>query len=157
MDELYLAYLSLLDELSRDLDKLSALAQKKIDAVRRDDLMALDEVMKHEQAMSLSLRGQEQKRQKLTAQLGLEGVRLPGLASHFPDRLQPQAKESAERLHRSYGVYKTASEAARSTLEVNLHEIEKVIASHGGAPAPGVGYAPANVEPPKNMKTDFRA
>lgn len=157
MDDLYLAYLDLLDGLCAELDRLSALARKKVDAVRRDDLMALDEVMKQEQVIALSLRGQEQKRQKLAAQLSLAGTTLAGLADRFPKHLYPRAKETANSLHRSYEVYQAVSGAARSTLEINLHEIEKVIAASGVDATPGAGYAPPDVQPPKNMKTDFRA
>lgn len=157
MDDLYLSYLSLLDEVAAQLEQLAQLAGEKVGAVRRDDLMALDGVMKREQVCALSLRGLEQKRQKLSAQLELEGVRLAGLADRFPKALYPQAKETANNLHRSYGIYRAAAEAARTTLEVNLHEIEKIIAAHGVDPKQSAGYAPAQAEPPKHMKTDFRA
>ena len=157
MEEHYLAYLSLLGGLNSDLEQLTSLAQQKTDAVRQDDLMALDEVLKQEQAMSLTLRGLEQKRLALISQLGLEGVSLSDLSSRYPAELRAQAKEAAETVQRTYKVYCSAADAARITLECNLHEIEKFIASAGGAPTEGAGYTPPNTEPPKKMKTDFRA
>ena len=47
----------------------------------------------------------------------------------------------------------------RTTLELNLHQIEKLVAAAGGDPKDlDAGYAPpANAEPPRRMKTDFRA
>lgn len=156
MEERCTAYLSLLEELQTSLDRLSELARQKIDAVRRDDLLALDEVIKEEQVLSLSLRSLEQRRGRLLAELGLDGVPLSGLTARFPAQLQPRATQTVRALQRSYESYRTASEVARSTLECNLHEIEKVIASHGGD-ARGVGYLPPDAQPPKNMKTDFRA
>ena len=50
MEEVFLSYLKLLQELSRDLDRLAQLEQQKSGTVRDNDLLALDEVLKQEQA-----------------------------------------------------------------------------------------------------------
>lgn len=150
-------YLTLLGELTGHLDHLTALAQQKTAAVRHNDLLGLDEVLKQEQAISLSLRGLEQRRLAQLAQLGLSNVPLGELAQHFPAALQPQARQAVNTLRRGYDLYRTAAELARNTLEVNLHQVEQVIAASGGTPAHGAGYVPPDAEPPRNMKTDFRA
>lgn len=131
MEQARQAYLSLLNELSGRLDQLSELARQKTQAVKKDDLTALDEALKQEQAMTLNLRGLEQKRLKAVSQLGLEGSSLSELASRYPDSMQIQARQTAEKLLRSYQEYRCAAEVARNTLELNLHEIEKVIAASG--------------------------
>ena len=64
MGDIYQAYLSLLRSLGESLEQLSALARKKAAAANADDLMALDEIMKQEQAMTLAFRGMEQTREK---------------------------------------------------------------------------------------------
>lgn len=158
MEQQYSAYLDVLDGLSRDLDQMADLCREQSDAVRRDDLIGLDGVMKREQVVGLSLRGREQKRQKLALQLGLDGSRLSALPRLVPESLLPRTQESVERLKRSYDSYQDAAQVARHTLEINLHEIEKIIAAHGIDPAENAGYAAeASVQPPSNMKTDFRA
>lgn len=158
MQELYSAYLTTLDELSADMEKLAGLAREQCAAVRRDDLMALNDVMKREQVIGLSLRGKEQKRQKLSLQLGLDGTRLSALPRNVPPALLPRAQETVERLRRSYDGYRVAAEVARNTLEINLHEIEKIIAASGIDSARSAGRtAEEPAQPPKNMKTDFRA
>ncbi len=157
MEQARQAYLSLLNELSGRLDQLSELARQKTQAVKKDDLTALDEALKQEQAMTLNLRGLEQKRLKAVSQLGLEGSSLSELASRYPDSMQIQARQTAEKLLRSYQEYRCAAEVARNTLELNLHEIEKVIAASGVDTAGVPGYAAPVPEPPKRMKTDFRA
>lgn len=158
MEKLYSDYLNVLDGISADMDKLADLCREQCAAVRRDDLMGLDEVMKREQVIGLSLRGREQKRQKLSLQLGLDGTRLSALSRNVPESLLPRTQESVERLRRSYDSYQNAAQVARHTLEINLHEIEKIIAAHGIDPAESAGYAAEEpVQPPTNMKTDFRA
>lgn len=154
----YRSYLGLLNELSGCLDRLSALAQEKADSVRQDDLMALGDVLKQEQAMTLTLRGLDQRRIKLLEGLGLNGVSLAELPSRVPPGLEDEARQAAEAARRSYQEYRSYADMARNTLELNLHQIEKVLTAAGVDPAdPGAGYEPPGVEPPQNMKTDFRA
>lgn len=158
MENPHQAYLQLLENLSGVLERLSNLARQKADVVRRDNLTALNEVLKQEQAATLNLRGLEQKRMKLLAELGMEKVPLSGLADRFPAELRTQAKQTVETLRRNYEIYHSAAEVARNTLECNLHEVEKVIESLGIAPAEGTGYAgDLPIAPPKQMRTDFRA
>ena len=158
MEQRFLAYLDLLSQLSGHLERLTQLSQQKAEAVRRDDLLALDEALKQEQVLTRALRGLEQKRLSLLDQLGLKGVPLNELERHYPDLLQLQARQVIDALQRSYQVYRSASQAARNTLECSLHEIERIIAASGVNPAEAsAGYEAPGAEPPKNMKTDFRA
>ncbi len=147
-----------MSELGESLDRLSGLARQKQEHVRADDLIGLDEVLKQEQAMTLTLRGLEQRRLKLVSQLGLEGTGLDDLPEKFPDALRPEARQTVDAVRESYSLYRSCADAARNMLEVNLHEMERLIAASGAAPAAhGAGYQAPGVEPPKNMKTDFRA
>ena len=152
------AYLNLLKELSGSLNRLGELSEQKAQTVRQDDLLAMDEVLKQEQVLSLSLRGLEQRRVKLLAKLGMSNVPLSDLAEQYPPELQDEAKRTVEELRRSYKEFRARSDMARNLLEMNLHRIEKVVTAAGGDPKDlNAGYAPPGVEPPKNMKTDFRA
>lgn len=157
MENGLLEYLSLLDSIRESLDQLTQLNQEKTECVRKDDLATLNEILKKEQAMSLTLRGQEQKRLKLAESLGLQDVPLRQLATKYPDSLYLQAKNTAENLLRQYEVYGASAEVARNTLECNLHEVEKILQQLGGDPAAGPGYSAPEVAPPAAMKTDFRA
>ena len=158
MEQLHLSYLELLEELSSSLDRLARLAQDKAAAVRADDLIALDEVLKQEQAMTLNLRGLELKRLKLVGQLGLDKVPLDELEGRCPPELAGRARSTVNALRSSYAVYRSCADMARSQLELNLHQIEKVITAAGVDPAvAAAGYEAPGVEPPKQMKTDFRA
>ena len=152
------AYLGVLRELGGALDRLTPLAQQKAEAVRGDDLLALDEVLKQEQALALNLRGLELKRLKLAAQLGLDTVPLPRLHEHCPPQLAGEARKTAAALRESYEIYRSYAGMARNTLELNLHQIDKALADAGVDPKLAAqGYEAPPMEPPKRMKTDFRA
>lgn len=143
--------LTLFENLAHQLQQLTELAKRKTTAVRRNDLMELDKILKEEQAQSLALRGLDQKRTALLQQLGLQSTPLSDLPSKAPAALQQRARETVETLRREYSIYRSAAEVARNTLECNLHEVEKFLAAAGAAADAG------NVEPPAKMKSDFRA
>ena len=158
METQFRAYFGVLRDLSGVIDRLTPLALQKAEAVRASDLTALDEVLKQEQALSLNLRGLELKRQKLASQLGLDGVPLSGLVERCPTELRDEARKTADALRKSYEIYRSYSNMARSTLELNLHQIDKFLESAGVDPKLAAqGYETPSPEPPQKMKTDFRA
>ena len=158
MEELYLSYLKLLQDLSRNLDRLVPLEQQKAETIRADDLLAMDAVLKQEQAMALNLRGLEIKRGKLMTQLGLDGVPLAKLADHYPPQLQEQARNTVSALQDSYAIYHSYADMARNLIELNLHQIDRILTDAGVDPKLAAeGYEAPPMEPPKKMKTDFRA
>lgn len=150
-------YLDLLDQLRGALEQLSDLAKQKSAAVRNDDLLRLDEIIRQEQAVALTFRGLEQRQNTLLNATGLKGVPLSALAEQYPPKMRLDARQRVEKLQNQYRIYQTCSEVARNTLECNLHLIEKVLASAAAAPEGGPGYQAREPEIPTAMKTDFRA
>lgn len=159
MDGVYQACLSLLDSLRESLEQLSSLALQKADAANRDDLTALDEIMKQEQAMTLAFRGMEHTREKLLSELDCGSVPLSRLPEYFPPAAREEARGAVSALQTQYREYRARADAARAVLERHLHEIDGIIAKMGGTPEQrGPGYAPPSPpETPSTMKTDFRA
>lgn len=151
------AYFDFLRELTKTLAHLTEVEQKKTVAVRQDDLAELNECMKQEQVISLTLRGYDQKRQAALSSLNLQNVSLSGLAAHVPEPYQAEAKAVSEDLMRQYALLKGASEVAQTTLECNLHQIEKTLVELGKDYAAGPGYDGSGPELPQPMRTDFRA
>lgn len=149
--------LSLFETLTGHLGKLTELAKQKTTAVRKNDLMDLDRILKEEQAMALTFRGLDQKRIALLKSLGLTEVPLADLPSHAPAALQQQTRNTVDALRRAYQIYASAADTARNTLECNLHEIERFLAASGAEQGDAPGYGPNDVEPPSQMKADFRA
>ncbi len=162
MDELYRSYLSFLRSMSRGLESLTGLNEKKLTAAQQEDLMGLNDLLNQEQAQALNFRGLELTRDKLLPQLGLEGVPLEQVPRHFPPAMQEEARQAVSELHLRYAAYRQASGKTRRLLEQNLHQVESVIVQMGGPPSggpggPGYGKEQESSAPPPSMKTDFRA
>lgn len=139
-------YLKLLDSLGDTLDKLTEIERTKTAAVGRGDLEGVEASMKQEQVISLSLRGMDQKREKMLAQLGLTGVPLRELEERGPRESHMETRRTVEALRRKYEVFLSASEVARDALECSLHTIEQAQNAKG---------APLPEERPR--QADFRA
>ena len=151
-------YLAILHELTNTLAQLTEIEQKKTMAVRYDELGALNECMRQEQAMTLRLRGLEQKQQAALAALHLANIPLSRLPEHAPEGCLEETREATQALRMQYEQFSAAFEVAQNTLECNLHEIEKILADMGAAPIEGVGYQnESGPELPQKMRTDFRA
>ena len=160
MDELYRSYLNFLRSMTRGLESLSALNEKKLAAAQSDDLMVLNELLNQEQAQALNFRGLELNRDKLLPQLGLAGVPMNRVPDHFPPAMREEARQAVEELRSRYVDYRKASVKTRNLLEQNLREVDGIIAQLGGSPTgeSGPGYGrEAESAPPPSMKTDFRA
>ena len=141
----YQALFAFLDKLGEKLEELTALQKEKTRAVRLDDLLAVNECMKKEQVLSLSLRGMEIQREKLLKELGLEAVPLSAMPERCPPEQRIEARAVAERLRNRYLIYQSAAQVARSTLEVNLHQIEKMITEEGRGGEPQSAEGMANI------------
>lgn len=141
-------YLRLLRQLTQVVSQLAGTEQKKAKAASRGDVAGVDECMKQEQVLSLSLRGIEQKRDAMLRRLGLGGLPLRELPEHSPGELAAETRQVADELRRQYDLFRSASDTARRTLEINLRAIELYCAEE-------------NIELPKEMEkrrqTDFRA
>lgn len=151
MNKVFEDYLQYLDDLADTLDQMTELTKAKNKAARAGDLVKVEELMKKEQVFNMTLRGMDIKREKMLGEMGLTGVPLSGLADRYPPELFDRARKTVERTQQRYTVFKSASDAARLTMECALRDIERMMPENQPAPVKDKG------EPPPRMKTDFRA
>lgn len=141
-------YLTMLRKVAKTLENLTGVQQTKTQAVMTGDLKTVEQCMKQEQAASMTLRGLDQKRERMMDQLGMRGVPLRDIMDHCPPGQEEQTRQTADLLRRQYAVFRGASDVARSTLEKHLHVMEEMQKElNNGEPVLDV--------PP--VKADFRA
>lgn len=67
---------------------------------------------------------------------GCGTLRSPALHS-IVEEIRGEAKAAAAKLRDRYVLYRSASDVARTTLECNLHQIERLLADEADAPLGG--------------------
>ena len=152
----YSDYLALLSELCQLFDQISHVEQQKIDAVQGHALDELNEAMKREQALTLALRGCEQKRETLLTGLGLTGISLRDMPSHCPPEYRAETSRMVEQVLKGYAVLQAAQGSARTLTELELRRVDGELARRGVEPDAESHYQ-ASPARPTSMKTDFRA
>lgn len=152
MEPVYQEFLDYLEELAQLLERMRETARAKTAAARAGGLVELDQCMKQEQAYSMTLRGMDQKREKMLEALGIPGEPLSRLAEHYPEELQAAASRAAGRAMDRYEEYVSAANAALTAMECVLHDIDQMM-PEGGRTQAQAGEA----APPPRMRTDFRA
>ena len=93
-------YLKLMRDLTAALETLTQVERDKNDAASQGDLPRVEECMKREQVMSLSLRGFDQRRDKLLGERGSKGITLGELEEQRPHELQRATKAEVMALRR---------------------------------------------------------
>ena len=136
MDGTWQELFALLEQLAATLGQLAEISREKTAAVLRDDIIAVNDCMKREQVISLSLRSADIKRDKLLERLGLQKLPLNAMADRCPENLRPEARRVEELVRDQYMIYRSAADVARSTLEINLHEIERLLTAKAAAARP---------------------
>lgn len=122
----------LFEELQVKLDQMVEVQRDVVEAVRTDNLTALGECMKREQAFSLTLRNIDQQRIKLQKALGLEQCSLEQMIARASEEQQGSAlRACADKVKASYTTLKSEMKKARSSLERGLHEVESIISRSG--------------------------
>lgn len=153
----YQEYLDLLANLLQEVEHLTTIAQKKREALQEHDLDQLNDCIKQEQAISLSLRGLEQKREKILATLGYSQIALRDMPRHCPQEYEGETRNFAERLSRAYQVLQSIQTASRTMMEHDLRLIQKELESRGIDPEIDDNYQHMPGAQPPEMRTDFRA
>lgn len=126
---LWREYLKLLEGLGRTMDQLAEIERKKTEAVSSSNLNDVEDCMTREQALSLSLRGFEQRRTAMLSKLGIPDTSLSQLEQYSPEGLELETRRAVEDLRRQYEMFQSAASVARNTLECNLRVIERMRAS----------------------------
>lgn len=153
----YSNYLEFLAELRQELEHLSAVGQKKLDAVQSHDLDELNDCIKEEQAISLTLRGCEQKRQKILSELGFQNVPLHEMPLRCPEEFRAETSRLVEELLRTYSVVQSVQSPARTIMEQELRSINTELESRGAAQNMDENYQMTPGPRPSQLRTDFRA
>lgn len=152
----YQDYIQFLSALLQEVEHLTEIGQQKYEAAQNYDLDKINEYMKQEQAISLTLRGMDQKRIKLLKELGCEDVPLRDMPNHCPEEYRQEIGGLVERLLRAHQVLRSTESLARTIMEQDLRGIQQELEARGVVQDMEDNYQAAPGEPPAELRTDIR-
>lgn len=120
-------FIKVIKELIALFEESLPLEQEKLQAVQKDDIAAVEDCMKREQAVVLKLRGLEQKREKVQQEVGWEGKTFREIIQLVPQENRQEFQQLFDQLTTSVAIFQDANKNAMDTISIHLRGIEKAI------------------------------
>ncbi len=103
------------------------LEHEKLKAVQNDDVAAVEDCMRREQAVMMKMKGLEQKREKVQQELGWQDKSFREIINAVPEDDRQEMKELFDRLSNAVKVFQDANQSALDMMKVHLKDIERVM------------------------------
>jgi archaellum biogenesis protein FlaJ (TadC family) len=132
-------FYSYLEELTSSYARLSLLLKEKIDAVERDDLGKLEEIMGEEQVYLLISRGFDQNIAEYRKTLGLKGDKLSDIVQEVPGEFRDEFAGIYSRLKESLDEAKTLNDNCQKLIKTKLGTVNKRLRELEGAKTANYG------------------
>lgn len=121
-------FAELMKQLIELFDRMIPLEQEKLNVVKQNQVSALEELIKKEQAEIMALRGLDQKREKQQKELGFENMAFREILERLPQEQHEEFQELFDSLGARVKDFQSITESSRAIMEVNLHAINKMVA-----------------------------
>lgn len=113
-------------------DRIIPLEQSKLEAVSQKKVELLEEIIKKEQAEVMTLRGLDQKRERIQAELGWKDLTFRNILKEVPEEQQLELQGLFDELSERVTTFQTVTESSKTMIEVNLHAINQMMAGRTG-------------------------
>ena len=127
MDKLY----DLLKENVELYSNFLELEYKKYEAVIKDDISTMDDIVSKEQACYLKMRGLEQKREKILKDLGFADKTLKEIIAFSENEQKLKLTEMYDELNRLIKELKKIQTLCKNIFEVRIHRVDRVMKQLG--------------------------
>lgn len=127
MDSLYL----ILEESLELYGSFVKVEYEKFDAVVKDDIEKLDEIISKEQVFYLKAKGIERRREKITDSLNMKDKTLKEIIEISNEEESSRLKLLCDRLNKSLVDFKNINSECKTLIDVRLHRIDTVMSKLG--------------------------
>nr|WP_312577356.1 flagellar protein FlgN [Sedimentibacter sp.] len=124
------ALCNILIESSDTYESFIKLEHDKYDAIIKDDIKRLDEIISKEQAFYLKMKGLEQRRQKITQDMNMQNKTLKEIIEITGDDEKCKLKSAYDTLHKTLSNFKKINLECKTLIEVKLHKINSAMEKH---------------------------
>lgn len=120
-------FVEVIQEMIDFFEQFQILEKVKLEAVRDNDIIKLEECMKKEQAEILVLRGIERKQAQIQKELGFENATFREIIELVPLERKAELETMYNKLSNSLDIFKSTTEGIKKTIEINLYSIENAM------------------------------
>lgn len=107
------------------------LENKKYDAVMKNDIEVIDDIVAKEQVYYLKMKGIDQKREKLIESMGCKGMTLKEIINSLEVTDKNELNDKYYELSRLILEVKKTTDLCKSLIEVRMHGIDKALVQLG--------------------------
>ncbi len=113
------------------LEHLLPIEKDKLKAVTSNNLDALNNCMKNEQAHVLKLKGLDKKREQIQADLGYEKLTFKEILDRLPSDQKEEGKRLFTALQGATSQFNEVNDSIKTALDVNMHLISTTLSKLG--------------------------
>ena len=121
----------ILKESTETYESLVKLEYDKYDAMIRDDINRLDEIISKEQVFYLKMKGLEQRRQKATQNINMQDKTLKEIIESSDIEEKYKLKSEYDRLFKALLNFKKVNSKCKTLIEIRLHRIGHAMSKLG--------------------------
>ena len=121
-------FTALIRQFTELFDRMIPLEQEKLNVVKQNQVSALEDIIKREQAEIMSLRGLDQKRERLQKELGFSDLTFQEILERVSGEEHAELQQLFDELSGRVKEFRSITESSRTMMEVNLHAINKMVA-----------------------------
>lgn len=114
-------------EITEFLDNLAEVQQKKLNAVRENDMVLLDKCMKEEQAAVMKSKSLDRKREAILLDLGFSGLSYKQILEEISEEKKAVSAPLFEKLRLATNRFNELNGVIKTAIEVNLHSISSTL------------------------------
>ncbi len=120
-------YKKILEEMTNVFHELTSIASVKLEAASKNRVTTVEECMKKEQPIVMKLRGIEQKREKLQAQLGYDGLAFREIIDTVGDGEKEELLPVYDGLSRAIQMFQKINDDVEQAIRLNLRDIDRAL------------------------------
>lgn len=120
-------FVEVIQEMIDFFEQFQTLEKVKLESVRDNDIIKLEECMKKEQAEILVLRGLERKQAQIQKELGFENATFREILELVPVERKAELETMYNNLSNSLDIFKSTTEGIKKTIELNMYAIDNAL------------------------------
>ncbi|WP_206459615.1 flagellar protein FlgN [Anaerovorax sp. IOR16] len=149
-----LNFCNVMKDITRLLDSVISLENKKLEFIAANNITELDVIMKEEQAIILQFRGLEKKREQVQVDLGLSSLTFREMIEQSPSPNKETLSRVYQEMNEKMKEVKAVTDCTKKYIELHLHSLDLLITNLQNGKS-NINYNKTGEKQPREMSPKF--